>query len=212
MFYRPLDAALPLLPDHDLHCRLGTLDDLESLRVFEPYRRRAEFRDWLQHDAWLFLALDGNRPVAFQCFAHAVPTSPPLSRIELTTRQVWTVDVYTLPEYRQRSVAQHLRAYRDGLLRERGYEEYVSSVREDNLPALSYAYGGKVRLARRIERLTYVRFLCFSRTWLQREAARQLEKHLEAGAGQAVAGAARPGTGPTPSGNAASTARHRTRD
>jgi hypothetical protein len=182
IFYRPIvpDANPPPSPDFEL--RLATAADIESFAVFEPNRHRREFREWLDGGALLFAAFKDGKPVAFQCFNHAVPTGPPLSSLTLGPGQLWTVDVQTLPEFRRHHVAQSLRAYRDRMLAERGYREYVSSVQDDNLPALSYAYGGKKRLVDRVELLTYLCLLGFGRIWLERDALGRLERRLaEAG-------------------------------
>jgi hypothetical protein len=120
--------------------------------------------------------------VAFQCFSHSVPTGPPLSSLTLGPGQLWTVDVQTLPEFRRHHAAAALRAYRDHLLGGRGYTEYVSSVQDDNLPTLSYAYGGPKRLVDRVELLTYVCLLGFRRIRLEADALARLEQRLtEAG-------------------------------
>ena len=182
IFYRsiPLQAAAP--PSSEFECRLATPADVESFAVFEPNRQRREFREWLAGGALLFAAFASGRPVAFQCFSHAVPTGPPLSSLTLGPGQLWTIDVQTLPEFRRHNAAAALRAYRDHVLVGRGYREYVSSVQDDNLPALSYAYGGAKRLVNRVELLTYVCLLGFRRIRLEADALAPLEQRLsEAG-------------------------------
>jgi hypothetical protein len=178
IFYRPLQRDPPP-PGADFEYRLATLADLESFQVFEPNRNRREFREWLEHGALIFAAFQDGRPVAFQCFAHQVPTGPPLSSLSLAPGQLWTVDVQTLPEFRRHHVAQSLRWYRDRLLGERGVREYVSSVQDDNLPALSYAYGGQKRLVDRVERLGWLCVLGYRRIDRETDALLRLERRLE---------------------------------
>lgn len=161
----------------EFSCRLATPDDLNGTAGFMPYRRPGEFRDWLDRGYWVFLAFDEGRPVAFQCLSPATPAFPLFSRIPPATDQVWVVDTYTLPEYRERGVAEQLRAHRDRVLGGLGYRESVAVVPDDNLPALTYAYGGGIWLAH-VQRLTYFRFLWVSRIWLEEDVGSALEAHL----------------------------------
>jgi hypothetical protein len=182
LFYRPVPSEAPPAPSAAFECRLATLADLESFAVFEPNRQRREFREWLEGGALLFAAFADGRPVAFQCFTHSVPTGPPLSSLTLEPGQIWTVDVQTLPEFRRHQVAATLRAYRDHVLAGRGIREYVSSVQDDNLPALSYAYGGKQRIVSRVGLLSYLCVLGFRRIHVEADALARLERRLaEAG-------------------------------
>ncbi|MEN8159372.1 MAG: hypothetical protein ABFS41_04785 [Myxococcota bacterium] len=181
ILYRPLPEQAPP-PSSDFELRLATAADLESLAVFEPNRHRREFRDWLESGAFLFVAFADGRPVAFQCFALSLPVGPPLSSLRLEPGQLWAVDVQTLPAYRRHHAAQSLRAFRDHTLRAQGVREYVSSVQSDNLPTLSYAYGGRRRLVSRVERLSYLCLLGLRRIRIERDARPRLERLLrEAG-------------------------------
>lgn len=177
VFYRPLTSATTFLPDEKFRYRLATVDDIERLAVFEPYRFRSEFCNWLENDVWLFIALDGARPVAFDSISRFPPPQLPLSRIALAKDQVWTVDAYTCPEYRRRHVATRLREYRHSVLQKWGYRGNVSSVRNDNLPSLAYVrnYGGSHRL---IQRVTYLRVLRFGRISVKEDARMALDGRL----------------------------------
>jgi hypothetical protein len=178
LFYRPVPSEAPPAPSAEVECRLARLADLESFAVFEPNRSRREFREWLEAGALLFAAFADGRPVAFQCFTHSVPTGPPLSSLTLEPGQIWTVDVQTLPEFRRHHVAATLRAYRDHVLAGRGIREYVSSVQDDNLPALSYAYGGKRRIVARVGLLSYLCVLGLRRIHVEADALARLERSL----------------------------------
>lgn len=178
IFYRPVRPAAPQPVSAEFEYRLATAADIESFAVFEPNRHRREFREWLDDGALLFAAFKDGRPVAFQCFAYSVPTGPPLDRLTLGPGQIWTVDVQTVPEYRRHHVATDLRAYRDIVLADMGLREYVSSVQDDNLPALRYAYGNPKRLVDRVQLLTYFCLLGFRRISIEADSLARLERVL----------------------------------
>jgi hypothetical protein len=182
IFYRTIrpDPAPPPGDSAAFECRLATPADIESFAMFEPNRSRREFRDWLDEGALVFAAFVDGRPVAFQCFSHHVPTGPPLSSLTLAPGQLWAVDVQTLPEYRRHHAAAALRAYRDRALGGQGIREYVSSVQEDNLPALAYAYGGRQRLVDRVERLSWLCVFGYRRIRVEADARARLERMLSA--------------------------------
>ena len=137
------------------------------MAVFAPHRGHRELQHWLESGDRVFLALDGAVPVAYHCISSDLPVVPPLSRIRLTERQVWFEEMYVLPEYRRRHVSTQLRRYRERCLREWGYEEIVSGVRERNIPALQliYAYNHTYNPGqlRRVERHTCLTVLGWSR-------------------------------------------------
>ena len=180
IFYRPIRPAAPQPASAEFEYRLATRADIESFAVFEPNRHRREFQEWLDEGALVFAAFANGRPVAFQCFARAVPTGPPLSSLKLGPGQIWTVDVQTVPEFRRHHVAADLRAYRDIMLADMGLREYVSSVQDDNLPALRYAYGNPKRLVERVQLLTYFCLLGFRRISLEVDSLARLERVLAA--------------------------------
>jgi hypothetical protein len=176
--YRTIRPDPPPPPSSEFECRLATAADIESFAVFEPNRHRREFREWLEGGAFLFAAFVDGRPVAFQCISRSVPTGPPLSSLELGPGQLWAVDVQTLPEFRRHKAAVAIRAYRDRVLGGLGYRQIVSSVQDDNIPALIYAYGGRKRLVDRVELLTYVCLLGFRRIRVEPDALAGLEDRL----------------------------------
>ena len=178
LFYRPAGSAPTPPGAAGFACRLATLDDLESFAVFEPNRKRREFRAWLEEDALLFAAFVDGRPVAFQCFARSVPSGPPLSSLVLEPGQLWTVDVQTLPAYRRHHAAASLRAHRDHVLVGQGVREYVSSVQDDNLGTLRYAWGTDRRLVERVSLLSYFCLFGFRRIRIERDALARLERLL----------------------------------
>jgi hypothetical protein len=176
--YRTIRPAAAPAPPSEFECRLATVADIESFAVFEPNRHRREFREWLENGAFLFAAFADGRPVAFQCISKTVPTGPPLSSLTLGPGQLWAVDVQTLPEFQRHRVAVAIRAYRDRVLTELGYRQIVSSVQDNNYPALVYAYGGRQRLVDRVELLSWLCVLGFSRIRVEPDALAKLENHL----------------------------------
>jgi len=168
----------PPPPSDEFECRLATLADLEALAVFEPNRHRREFREWLENGDYVFVAFVDGGPVAFQCISRSVPTGPPLSSLSLGPGQLWAVDVQTLPAYRRHKAAVAIRAYRDRVLGGLGCRQIVSSVQEDNLPALIYAYGGRKRLVDKVALLTYLCVLGVKRIRIEHDALARLERHL----------------------------------
>ena len=177
IFYRPIRPAAPQPASSEFEYRLATRRRHRVLRRLraEP-ASGANSRNGSTSGALLFAAFVNGRPVAFQCFARAVPTGPPLSSLKLGPGQIWTVDVQTLPEFRRHHVAADLRAYRDIMLSDMGLREYVSSVQDDNLPALRYAYGNPKRLVDRVQLLTYFCLLGFRRISLEVDSLARLER------------------------------------
>jgi hypothetical protein len=177
ILYRPI-RPLVAPRDDEFSYRRVTLADVDRLATFEPHRRSAEFCEWLERGDWVFIALDGELPVAFHCVSCISPESPMFAGIRLAGDQVWTVDIYTKPEYRNRHVAGKLRELRDGFLFARGFRENLASVREDNVPSLVHGHGGRSRLILRVQRRTYIRVLWFSHVWIVDDALAELEAHL----------------------------------
>lgn len=177
LFTRTLRPGGHAPPSPAFTYREVTLADLESFAVFEPNRKRREFRAWLEGGAIVVAAFDGEKPVAFQCFDFAVPAGPPLSSLQLGPGEVWSVDVQTLPAYRRHGAAASLMAYRDDTLTLRGIRAFVSSVQDDNFPALSYVFGA-LQAGDRVRLLSYRCLLGFRRIRIEEDAAAKLERRL----------------------------------
>ena len=184
VFWTRLEPTIPAAATGgtEFTCRLATLADSSRVAVFAPHRGGRELRHWLESGHRVFLALDGVAPIAYHCMTTDPPVVPPLCRIRLTERQLWFEEMYVLPGYRRRHVSTQLRRYRERCLREWGYEEIVSAVRERNLPALHlvYAYNhlynpGQLR---RVERHTCLTVLGWSRVRVEGDALPILEAHL----------------------------------
>jgi GNAT superfamily N-acetyltransferase len=177
LFTRALRPGGHAPPSPAFTYREATLADLESFAVFEPNRKRREFRAWLEGGAIVVAAFDGDKPVAFQCFDLAVPAGPPLSSLELGPGEIWSVDVQTLPAYRRHGAAASLMAYRDDTLSRRGIRAFVSSVQDDNIPALSYVFRA-LQAGDRVRLLSYRCLLGFRRIRIEEDAAAKLERRL----------------------------------
>jgi GNAT superfamily N-acetyltransferase len=177
IFVRALRPGGHAPPNPAFTYREATLADLESFAAFEPNRKRREFRAWLEAGAIVVAAFDGDKPVAFQSFDFAVPVGPPLSSLELAPGEIWSIDVQTLPAYRRHGAAASLRAHRDDTLAPRGIHAFVSSVQDDNLPALSYAFGA-IQVGDGVRLLSYRCLLGFRRIRIEEGAAAKLERRL----------------------------------
>jgi hypothetical protein len=177
LFTRALRPGGHAPPSPAFTYRQATLADLEAFAVFEPNRKRREFRAWLEGGAILVAAFDGKKPVAFQCFDSSVPVGPPLSSLELGPGEIWSVDVQTLPAYRRHGAAASLMAYRDETLFPRGIRAFVSSIQDDNFPALSYVFRA-IQPGDRVRLLSYRCLLGFRRIRIEDDAAAKLERRL----------------------------------
>jgi hypothetical protein len=177
LFWSPLeetpDAGGPSL-DH----RPATRDDLDRLSVFEPYVGRGLMRRWLESEGtWVFLALDGDRPVAFLSNSTRPPSDPILPPLVLSQDQLWTNEVYVVPEYRRRHVSLGLRQHRNRLMRSLGFREVVSKVYADNQVSLKRMLK-LLHPSARVRRVTCLRVLGLRWRWVDEDGRRLLEEHL----------------------------------
>ncbi len=90
LFVRPL--AADEVPAADvIRCRLAVEDDLPSLDCFADTYRREQFAEWLREGKFVFLAFDGDAPVAYQIATTRSRTVQPYSLFPLAPGQVWVV-------------------------------------------------------------------------------------------------------------------------
>jgi hypothetical protein len=175
VFHKALErvAALPA-PDGFTY-RLATALDADRLGVFEPYRPHQQFRDWIDDgETLLFLVLDGDDPVAFNCVGRR-PLTPPFSVLPRASHEVWVKDSYALHAFRQRHISARLLVHRDHALRERGIREVVAAVLRDNIASLRLSNNANVA---RVERVRYLRVAGLGWTWIERDASARLQAHL----------------------------------
>jgi hypothetical protein len=188
LFWNQLTVLPEPVGDDSFEHRLATRADLDRLSVFEPYVTRSRMRRWLESEGtWVFLALDGDRPVAFDCISTAVARDAMLPPIVLAKNQTWTNEIYVAPEYRRRRVSLGLRQYRNRFMRKLGFVETVSKVDEDNHVSLKRTYHVLAPQGR-IRRVSCLCVLGLRRRWIEEDGRRLLEDHLarsEARAGAA---------------------------
>jgi GNAT superfamily N-acetyltransferase len=176
----PEEASSPETPVSDalLEFRLASPEDLDRLGVFQPYVARSRMRRWLEtENTWVFLALDGDRPVAFECHSTALPPDSVLPPIVLTKAQVWLIEMYVVPEYRRRHVSMGLRQYRRRLMRTWGFEEAFSKIDADNYASLKRMLS-LLRESSRVRRVTCLCVFGLRWWWIEEDARPQLEEHL----------------------------------
>jgi GNAT superfamily N-acetyltransferase len=170
------DEAGP--PDPAITLRVAGPGDLETLRAFEPHVVRARFREWLERDdTWVVIAFDGDRPVGFRCSTTRLPRDPVLPPLALEPYQVWTPEIYVLPEYRRRHLSMRLRTHLDDILRRRGFSERVSKIDGDNYPQLKR----KLTTLAPSARLHHVRCLCvlgLRWRWIDRDGGQALAREV----------------------------------
>jgi hypothetical protein len=176
LFWNPI-PAVPA-SDHRFEHRLAERGDLDRLTVFEPYVVRSRMRRWLESEGtWVFLALDGDRPVAFECNSVAAASDPILPSIALARHQAWTDEIYVVPEYRRRHVSLGLRQYRSQVMQELGFTEVVSKVDEENYASLRRTYSVLARSGR-VRRITCLCVLGVRWRWIEENGRQLLEARL----------------------------------
>jgi len=161
-----------------LSCRAATVADVPLLGGFAPYRTAATLAAWIREpQTWLFLALDGSRPIAYECVTRNLPASAPFPLLTLSAAEVWVRDQYTCPEYRRRRAIRTVKAYRNEWLRHAGYERTLSAVVEDNVGSLVSTHDGNVLI---VAGMDYRRWLLRWSVAYQVDARPRLERLLRA--------------------------------
>lgn len=179
VFYKKPAAPLAIPADDEFRYRLATPEDATRLVVFDAYCPRGQVRDWLGDEGtYMFIALEGDEPVAFNCVGRR-PITPPFSRMTLASNQLWVKDAYALPQFRQRHISARLLRYRNVVLRRLGFDEVIAAVLENNIGSLRLTYDADVRL---VQRVSDLRVGGFGWTWIEEDARPGLEASLrEAG-------------------------------
>jgi hypothetical protein len=174
VLYRLMRTDGPLNPAFNY--RIAQPADLASLDVFNAIYDRKDFAKIFNDGDFLFLALDGNTPIAFQWLSRQSRTRPPYSYFRLHNNQVWVVDLFTLPTYRRLRVASSLRTYRDRFLTDLGYTEVLVPISEDNFASLNFierATPGAVHY------FTFTRILWFTMFRREHNAKNRLINRLD---------------------------------
>lgn len=173
VFYRTLSTDGKIV--RAFTYRRATVDDLDVLSVFRSKYGRSEFRYFIEQGDFVFLAFDGERPIAFQIYSRRLRTRLPYCNFPLGKERVWVVEIYTLPEYRQQHVASSLRTYRAQYLLACGYTESVGVIAEDNLPSLADGWNAEIYS---VQFFVFMRFLWFTRFVLVPDARAKLARYL----------------------------------
>jgi GNAT superfamily N-acetyltransferase len=179
VFYKKLAVPLAIPADDEFQYRLATPEDATRLVVFDAYCPHGQVRDWLgDGDTYMFIALEGDEPVAFNCVGRC-PVTPPFSRLTLASNQLFVKDAYALPQFRKRHISSRLIRYRNMVLRRLGFDEVIAAIFENNIASLRLTYDADVRL---VQRVSDLRVGGFGWTWIEEDARPSLEASLrEAG-------------------------------
>jgi hypothetical protein len=178
LFRSPLQRSDAPPGDDPFDYRLATSADLDRLGVFEPYVVRSRMRRWIESEgSWVFLALDGDRPVAFECNSTTPPPDPVLPPMALARDQAWMSEVYVVPEYRRRHVSLGLRLYRHRTMRTWGFVETLSKVDADNYVSLKHSLS-ILQPSSRVRRVSCLCVLGLRWWWTDEDARPLLERHV----------------------------------
>lgn len=183
LFSRTLDADAPA----EGRFRYSRVDvaDLEALAVFRPYRRREEFRQWLERGDLVFLALDGEGPVAFLSLRVTPPAHAPVTAV-WSESSLWFGDIYVRPEYRGHQVLGPLSAYAEAHVRRLGFTESVGVVDADNWASLAYVVR-QLQPLRTAHRVGFLRVLWLTRTRVEAIPVAEVKAALRASRRRALA-------------------------
>lgn len=166
--------AGPPADDHvgNVTFRLATPSDLDHLAELERYGRGSTLRASVTEDNdWLFVACDGDRIVATRWVSRAVPPHGLMSRVvQLRQGQVWALDIFCLPEYRNKGIGRHLSLFSDRLLASRGYTAVLGAVTVFNTPSFHmHLHVGRHPFCY----VSYFRFLFYERLLISKEIPEQ---------------------------------------
>lgn len=157
----------------DVVFRLAGPVDLERLDQLEPYGRGSRQRTYVEKDGdLLFVACRGDEIIGTRRYSRTVPSAARdghglMARLlELKPTQLWSADVWLLPEYRQRGVNQPFARFAMRFLASLGYTEQLASVTLPNLPSLRSAAR---RGAKHLYYVSYTRLLFYERLRISTE-------------------------------------------
>jgi hypothetical protein len=167
----------------DVVFRLAAPADLQRLDQLEPYGRGARQRTYVEKEGdWLFVACCGDQVVGTRRYSRTLPSASRdghglMARLlELKPTQVWSADVWLLPEYRQRGINQPFASFTMRFLASLGYTEQLAAVTLPNLPSLR---SSARRGAKRLYYISYMRLFFYERLRISTERPRWLRAALE---------------------------------
>jgi GNAT superfamily N-acetyltransferase len=161
--------AGPPAPDHvgNIVFRLATPSDLERLDHLQPYGRGARDRAYVEKDHdWLFVACHEDRVVATRRYGRMIRHDLVSRVLTLGEGQLWSADIFCLPEYRNRGLPRHLGHFAERLLAARGYTELFGVVAVTNTASLRTVLG---KGARPVYHISYRRVLFHERLLVSKD-------------------------------------------
>jgi GNAT superfamily N-acetyltransferase len=136
LFYNSLDGPPAPAAHGEITFRPYDPGDAESLAAFEPYIRRSRLLVWIAYGCFVHLALHGERPVGYRIVSPLGPLGPLSRVVRLGPDELWSVDLYCVPEYRGRGIGVWLPLSMDRHLAAAGYRGMYSATRLDNHAAI----------------------------------------------------------------------------
>jgi GNAT superfamily N-acetyltransferase len=154
--------------DHagDVRFRLAGPSDLDRLTELNPYGRGKTDRKYVDEEGdWLFVAEHDDRIVATRRYGRVI-RHPVVSRVvRLGGGQVWSADIFCVPEYRNQGIARYLGLFAETVLRSHGHTEVFGVMNIKNVASLRSVLrkGG-----RPVYYLSHLRLLSFERVGVSR--------------------------------------------
>lgn len=140
VFTRPLGEGLSSLePDLPVTLRTATEADLPRFQGLVPPSELYHFANRLAKGRHCFLALDGERLVAYCWATGHVEFDVDNVDIALQPGDAYFDDSYTVPAYRNQRIQAALRLYSHRYMKELGYQRVIAIVPEDNTAAKALA-------------------------------------------------------------------------
>ena len=172
--------AGPPPADHidDIVFRRATAADLNRLEELDRYGRGSIQRAYVQNDNdWLFVACHGDRIVAVRRYSTRV-RDPRVSRVvALRPGQVWSADIFALPEYRSQGIGRSLAVFADRYMASRNYTELLGAISASNEPSIRLSLGKGTEL---LHYVSYKRLFGYERVRVSKSSLNRLEARLKA--------------------------------
>jgi len=164
LFYNDLDGPSAPGAHGEITFRPYEPRDAESLAVFAPRMRPAQFLAWVDDGSFVHLAFHGARPVGYRIVSTRGPHGPLSEVVRLRPDEVWVVDLYTVPEYRGRGIGGCLGTHMDRHVAAAGYRGMYSTNLMTNPAAIrtSLKQGDQFRALVTYRRLLFRRTLTVS--------------------------------------------------
>lgn len=147
--------------DGSVAFRLATPADRSGLEALERYGRGAgHLRHVAEDRDWLFLACDGDRIVATLRYGRVIRDPLAARLVQLGPTEVWTGDIFCVPEYRNRGIGRHLTRFVWRFLAARGYTHVRGAIDVGNVASLRMCLHAGCEVSCLV---SYWRVLCYER-------------------------------------------------